>query len=198
MNPTTCGNAAIASGIGGALVGVLTIFYPPAVPDDVWSYPFPGSVLLLVSLALALLHLLTAVGFYGVLLADPHRGSRPAAIAVWVAIVAFVALGMAEVLSGLLGEAAADGSRADDLGMLFGLGSLLSAVGSIVAGIIIARAGRWSGLGRWILVGSGVLMIVVVTPAIVSGVLWASQVALIVWSLTFVPLGRAIAGTRQV
>ncbi len=64
------GMACAASGVLGVLAGVITITlaYPPAVPDDQWSYPFPVGVQWAISVALAVTHALT--------LAVPRRAGR--------------------------------------------------------------------------------------------------------------------------
>jgi len=49
---------------------------------------------------------------------------------------------------------------------------------------------------------SGTVMIIVVTPALIMGDLWPRTLALMLWSITFVPLGltissRRVTGTRS-
>lgn len=187
------GGATTTSGLLGVVVGVVTLAYPAAVSPDLWSYPFPTGVAWVSSIVLALTHALTAVGFVGVVLASPHRDSRPATIGLWAAIVGFVGLAACELASGAVGGQSATSSTAQNVGTAFGIASLLTALGSVVAGIAIVRAHLWTGLGRWIVLVSGVLMIAVVTPAIIVGDLWPRILALILWSITFVPMGRAIS-----
>ncbi|MGI8653488.1 MAG: hypothetical protein ACR2I7_11910, partial [Geodermatophilaceae bacterium] len=55
----------------------------------------------------------------------------------------------------------------------------------------------WHGLGRWMVLASGVVMILLVTPAIISGDLVLRMLALTLWSLTFIPLGRAISTSAR-
>src|ERR1700710_487635 len=86
------GAACVASGVLGVVVGVVTLAYPDAVPDDRWSYPFPYAVGLAFGVLLAVTHALTLAGFVGVRLADPHRGSRAASIGLSVAISGYTLL----------------------------------------------------------------------------------------------------------
>ncbi len=187
------GAACVASGVLGLVAGAVTLLYDPAVSSDQWSYPFSTSAQWVISVGLAITHVLSALGFAGVLLARPHGDSRAATITLRVAVVGFLLLAVAEVLSGAIGGEGISSSAAGWVGALFGISSLLTAVGGLVAGTVIVRAARWHGLGAWMVLASGIVMIVLVTPANVAGDLVPRTVALILWSLTFIPLGRALA-----
>jgi hypothetical protein len=187
------GAACVASGVLGVVAGAVTLLYDPGVPSDQWSYPFSTSVQWVVSSGLALTHVLSALGFVGVLLARPHGDSRAASVTLRIAIVGFWLLALAELLSGAVGGEDVDSSAAAWVGTLFGVSSLMTALGGVVAGTVIVRAGRWHGPGAWMVLASGVVMIVLVTPANVAGDLVPRTLALVLWSLTFIPLGRAVA-----
>ncbi len=187
------GAACAASGILGVLAGVLTLLYDPAVPSDQWSYPFSTSVQWMVSVALAVIHVLSALGFAGVLLARPHGSSRAATLTLRIAVVGFLLLAVAELGSGAIGGEGLDSSAAAWVGTLFAIASLMTALGGVVAGTVIVRAGHWTGLGAWMVLATGVLMLLLVTPANITGDLTFRTTALILWSLPFVPLGLSIA-----
>ena len=181
------------SGLSGILVGLVTVAYPPAVPAGQWSYPFTTGTQWVVSLVLVLTHLLTAVGFVGIIEADPHRGRRVTTIGLWVAVVGFVALAVAELLSGAIGGEEFDSSAVSAVGTLFGVASLATAVGGVVAGVGILRAGQRRGVVGWAVLASALIMLLLVTPANIGGGLVVRTVALMVWSLPFLPLGRTLA-----
>jgi hypothetical protein len=192
----TYGLACIASAVLGLAAGVVTLAYDPAVPSDQWSYPFSTTTQWVVSVVLAITHVLTAFGFTGVLLARPYGASRAAAVTLRIAVAGFWILALAELLSGAIGGEDLDSTAAGWVGAVFGISSLMTALGGLVAGTIIVRAGRWTGPGAWMVLASGVLMLVLVTPANITGDLIFRTVALSVWSLTFLPLGRTlIAGS---
>ncbi len=191
------GLACAASGVFGVLAGATTLAYPPAVPDDQWSYPFPVGVQWAIGVALAVTHALTLAGFLGVLAADPHRRSRVAIVGLWVVVLGYAVLSICELISAAIGAEANSSSAAVNLGSAFGVASLLTAVGSVVAGVVIVRRNVWHGLGRWMVLASGVVMILLVTPAIISGDLVLRMLALTLWSLTFIPLGRAISTSAR-
>ncbi len=69
----------------------------------------------------------------------------------------------------------------------------MTALGAIWAGVVIVREKVWTGLGAWMVLASGAVIILLVTPANISGDLVVRTLALILWSLTFIPLGRTIA-----
>ena len=183
---------AIASGVIGALIGILTLAYPAAVSDHTWSYPFPFGVAAVVSAVLAVTHALTGAGYQGVRLADAHGGTRVADVALRVAIVGFMLLVAAELASGVIGRQSDQSSAAGVVGGLFGVGSLLVALGSIVAGVTSARSGAREPAARWSLLAVGVILLLVVTPAQIADSFQVVTIALIVWSLAFIPLGRAV------
>ena len=195
---TMLGRMAIASGVIGALVGILALAYPAAVSDRTWSYPFPFGVAVVVSLVLAVAHALTGAGYQGVRLANAHGRSRAADVALRVAIVGFTLLAVAELASGIIGRQSDESSAAGVVGGLFGVASLLVGVASIVAGVVIARS-RASEPGTWwSLLAAGVILLLVVTPAQIADSFEIATIALTVWSLAFIPLGRAVIKAGEV
>lgn len=101
-------------------------------------------------------------------------------------------MSIAELLSGAIGARDVDSVSATWVGTVFGVASLMTALGGLVAGAVIVRTHRWTGTGAWMVLASGAVMLVLVTPANVTGNLVFRTVALILWSLTFVPLGRTL------
>ena len=178
-------------------VAVCTLAYPAAVPSTQWSYPFSTDAQWVVSVVLAAAHLLTLAGFIGVVNARPYGQSKVAAAGLWVAIAGYLGLAIAEILSGAIGDQATSSSAASTLGTVFGIASILTAVGSILAGTVIVRFAAWNGLGRWMVLASGVIMVVLVTPANIANSELLRMIALSVWSLTFIPLGRTLTAHAE-
>jgi hypothetical protein len=190
------GLAFMASGLIGVASCIVNLSYPAAVPKDSWSYPFDATAQWAVSGVLATTHLLAIVGFVGVLIAAPYGRSRQARIGVWVAIVGCAGLTVCELLSGAVGTRNNNSSLAGAVSGAFGVASLLTAAGSIVAGVVIAR--RLGLRNGWsMLLWSGVVLVVLVTPAGISGNLVFEMVALTLWSLLYVPLGQALTRSRE-
>lgn len=189
------GIACAASGIVGIAVGIVTLSYPAAVSSDRWSYPFDATAQWTVSSVLAVTHLLTLAGFLGVIFARPYGRSRSAAVGLWAAVVGYAGLAICELLSGGVGTQSNDSSAANAVGGAFAVASLVVAAGSMVAGIVIVRRRGLRSTGWSMVLWSGVVMVVLVTPANIAGNEKVTTIALIVWSLTFVPLGHALART---
>ena len=183
------GLACAASGGLGVGAGVLTIVWPPAVADDVWSYPFPYGVGLALGVALAIVHVMTLGG----LVAVRSLGQRRAAtLGLSAAIAGLAALAVAEAAGGVIGDQRTDSTSAQTIGALFGVVSLLLAAGSITAGLVLVRARRRRSLG-WPILLSGLTLLGVVTPANIIGNLPFRMAALMLWSAFFVALGAALA-----
>lgn len=192
------GWACVLSGVLGLAMGVFTLAGPrdPGVPADQWSHPFSPGVQWGMSAVLALAHALTALGVLGLLRLAPHGRSRAAAAGLWLAFAGLVGLSVCEVLSGAIGAEPANSSLADGVSTAFGVTSLAGAIGSVVSGVVIVRAGRMV-LAGWAVLASGLIMILLVTPANIIGEPWLRMPALTLWSLCFVPLGLAVAGTGR-
>jgi hypothetical protein len=185
------GLAFVASGLIGVAICIVTLSYPAAVPKDSWSYPFDATAQWAVSSVLSITHLLAIAGFVGVLIAAPYGRSHAARIGIWAAIIGSAGLAVCELLSGAVGTRNNNTSFAGAVNGAFGVASLLTAAGSIVAGVVIARhlgvRSRWS-----MLLWSGIVLVVLVTPASIGGNLVFAMVALTLWSLLYVPLGQAV------
>lgn len=152
---------AAMTALSGAIVQAIV---QPAtnVSDRLWSYPWSASAFVPVSLLYAALHVLVIVGLLGLASSDAAgsntAGRRGLAIAVG---------GTALLLAGELASLPIRHARVDDMsaqvvGALFGLGCLISAVGFLVAGRAIARAGLWLGWHRWTVLIVGIWTAVLV------------------------------------
>ena len=192
LETARAGEALAASGVLGIAIGIVTIAWSPAVADDQWSYPFSTGVQWAISVVLVVTHLLTAVGVVGIRRLHRGRVSRTAEIWLAVAAAGLVALGVCEALSGAIGGRANDSTAAGIVGALFGISSLVMAVAAIVGGWAVGRAAVLAPYGRWMLLASGVVILVLVTPANIAGDLVPRTLALCVWSLLFVPAGLAL------
>jgi hypothetical protein len=186
---TVLGDVCCASGVLGVLAGVVTLTYPAVVPDDRWSYPFGFTAGLTMAIGLAVTHLMTGLGVRGLQLLREGRGSRAEVAGLAVALAGFVLLAICEIAGGVIGNAGVDDARAMVVDTAFGVASLLTAAGSGVAAAGVRRGG--SAAARWLL-ASAVVMVLLVTPANISGNEVLRMVALILWSLCFVPLGAAV------
>ena len=164
---------AAATIVSGVLVQAVVM---PAsdVSDERWSYPWSGPALVAVSILYAALHVLVIVGLLGVRRREPTGPSRWGRLGTDGAITGTVLLAVGELASILVRDTTTDDAGAMTVGGVFALGSVVSAVGFIVAGAAVARAGEWQGWRRWPMLATGVWLVALTglaaTKALPSGV----------------------------
>jgi hypothetical protein len=165
----------ILSSAAMTAVGIGTAVYPPLQDRHGSLFGPSGAVL--------------SAGHLGVLVAVAALALSGAAGRGWLARVSF-----AVALCGfaLLTAAEALLRIAFDAGnSLFGVASPLCALGMILVGIAVIRAGRWSSWRRFspLVCGAYIPLVLIPSFAIAKG---PSFIALAGWSLTFVALGFAM------
>jgi len=186
----TASRALVLSAVFAVPAGLLTFLYPPAVENTVWGYPFDVGLLSAVSAALVLAHLLKALGFIGLSGLDGAGAVTRGAMG--VAALGFVVLAVCEAISVTLAGVPMDSPAAVNLNNGYGAGSMMEALPSILGGIFIARKKLLPGFDRWSVLLSGVFMVFVVTPALLTGRGAPAYLALTAWSLFYVWIGRAL------
>jgi hypothetical protein len=182
-----------ASGVLMVLMAVPLGIHIGAIPTHQWSYPHPAGIFLVEEVLLTIAHLLSAAGFLGALRLRAQGTDTTGRAGLWAAVAGLVGLSSAELASGFIGGEAMDSGIATMVSTIFGITSLVFAIGAIVGGIAILRAGVWQGPWRWVVLATGIVIIVLVTPANISGSLVLRQGALLIWSLLFIPLGVDVA-----
>ena len=186
----------LACAASGVLMALLTIPLGINIDDtskEQWSYPHPTALFFAEAVLLTVAHLLSAAGFLGALRLGASGTSKVGRTGLWAAVVGLVGLSVAEFVSGFIGAKATDSGVATAVSAVFGITSIVFALGAIVGGIAILRVGVWPGPWRSTVLATGVVIIVLVTPANISGSLPFRQGALLIWSLLFIPLGLDVA-----
>jgi hypothetical protein len=186
----TLGLACAASGGLMTLLSLAYFWRDDSVPPSQWSYPQSSGVFLVVSVLLVIAHAMSACGYWGMYMAGAVT-SRIGKIGVVASAVALLALSVCELLSGLVGGRDTDTAAVTLISSLFGAVSILFAAAAIVAGVALLRNG--AGMLGWLVILTGLVIIVFVTPANISGSLIFRQLSLLIWSLLFVPLGLKVA-----
>lgn len=180
-NPeTSIRRAAVAFVTGAALTTASAVVVQMAVipatevADDKWSYPWTSGGLVVVSLLYAVFHLLIAIGLVGFGRSGLAGQSRAARMGVTVAVTGTALLLVAELASIAIRDAAMADTAAGVVGGLFGLGTVLSAVGLLVAGRATLSASLWDGWRRYTPLAAGIvtsaLVVVASTGALAGGV----------------------------
>jgi hypothetical protein len=177
---TTLRRAGLLGAVGGALsvisgLVVQGIVRPASdVSDEMWSYPWSSDALIPVSLVYAAFHVLVFVGILGYARSGVAGPGRSARVGTVIALIGTAVLFVAELLSIPIADQRMDDTGAGLVGACFGLGTLLSAVGFIVAGVATVRAARWDGWRRFVPLVTGIwlaaLVFLAATPALTVGV----------------------------
>jgi hypothetical protein len=180
MNTTTLRRTGLVGVLGGALTAISGLLVQgivqPAsdVSDEMWSYPWTSGAFVPVSMAYAVFHALVFVGVLGFARSGVAGAGRAARIGTAVALTGTAVLLVAELLSIPIADQRLDDTGPGLVGAVFGLGSALSAIGFIVAGIATIRAGRWDGWRRFVPLATGVWLAILVglatTAALAGGV----------------------------
>jgi hypothetical protein len=187
------GLACAASGVLMALLALPLGINIGDTPKEQWSYPHPAGLFFAEEVLLTVAHLLSAAGFLGALRLGAPSTSKVGRAGLWAAVAGLVGLSVAEFVSGFIGAKATESGIATSVSTLFGITSIVFAVGAIIGGIAILRAGVWQGPWRWTVLATGVVIVLLVTPANISGSLPFRQAALLIWSVLFIPLGLDVA-----
>jgi hypothetical protein len=177
---TTLRRFGLLGAVGGALTAVSGLvvqgIIQPAsdVSDEMWSYPWSSEALVPVSLVYAVFHALVFVGILGFGRSGVAGPGRSARVGTVLALAGTAVLFVAELLSIPIADQRLDDTVAGLVGAGFGVGTLLSAVGFIVAGIATVRAALWDGWRRFVPLATGIWLAAMVflaaTPALAIGV----------------------------
>ncbi|WP_427896251.1 hypothetical protein ACQHIV_20180 [Kribbella sp. GL6] len=147
------------SGIGliGAAITTLTgiaveAFVKPAstISDQQWSYPWSTGAFVPVSVGYAVLHLLVFLGMVALFRALASRAGR---IGAAIAGAGTLVLLVAELLSLPIADRRLTDTGPQVVGALFGVGVALTAIGLLVAGVVVLRS--WTGWQRYAAIVAG-------------------------------------------
>ena len=138
------------------------------VSDDRLNFPFSGSLATTTSLTWGLsqaLFVLTLLGFVRSGAVGTSRAGRIGAVLALVGGILFVT---AHALSVTFRDARVDDPAGQAAIALFFVGSVCSAVGFVVAGVAVARAGRWTSWRRYSVLPVGLWMLCMVPLQLTS------------------------------
>ncbi len=164
---------AAATALSGALVQF--VVQPSTnVPDDRWSYPWTGGAFVAVSLLYIVFHLLVVVGLVSFGRSGVMGTSRAAGTGVTLAVGGTLLLTAGEFASIPIRDALVDDTSAVAVGAIFGLGTVLSAIGLLVMGKATLSARIWQdwrytplAAGLWT---TALLGVIAATSALAAGV----------------------------
>jgi hypothetical protein len=160
--------AAAATAVAGA---VLQFGLQPAadISDDMWRYPWSSSgAFVAFSVFSATIHGLVAFGVLAFRRSGVAGRSRAATVGVALAVAGTLLLLVGELASIPIRNAEVSDTSAGIVGGVFGLASILSAVGFLLAGRATLRAGVWHDWRRFtpLVTGIWTSALVVIAPAL--------------------------------
>jgi len=158
--------AFIAAGAGIAVAGAVLAFGIQPNTDisvDMWRYPWSSSgAFVAFSVFSAALHSLVIAGLVAFGRSGAAGRSRAATRGVALAVAGTALLVVGELASIPIRDAKVDDTSAAIVGAVFGLASIASMVGFLVAGWATLRAGRWHGWRRFTPLATGLWLVVLI------------------------------------
>jgi hypothetical protein len=175
--PRAAGVATVLGGLISAAGAVLVQgFVQPGttIPDNRWSFPWSSHALIWISVIWAVGHALVIAGLVGLRrsgAAGPGQGAR---VGIGLAVCGTALLLVGELASIPVRTSRTDATGAELVGAIFAVGTVLAAIGLLLAGRATLRAGVWQDWRRFTPLLVGLSLIVVVpltfTKALATGV----------------------------
>ena len=177
--------------------GILAAAYRgmSTVPDDRLNFPFSGSLATATSLTCGLTQALFIVTPLAFARSGAVGTSRPGRIGAWLSLAGGIVFVAAHAVSVTFRGARLDDPAGVGAITLFLIATVLTAVGFIVAGVAVVRAGRWTASRRYPLLAVGIWMLCMLplqfTPLLpLSVAVYAATIAAFAIALLAEPEGH--------
>ena len=181
----------------GATLGVLLAVATQAVrastdvPKDQWSYPWWSGASVSFWLVAALAHALIAVGIVGLMLSGVAGSTRTGRFGLMAALAGAVLIVVGHLVSSPIRDQTTHDTWPQIVGAVFGVGTVLVAIGLLLAGWATLRERKWNDWRRFTLFAAGAWTAALIplqfTPVAPSG--------LAIYALFFLAIGIALSGT---
>lgn len=184
------GIALIAGALITAIGGVVSQFVQASttVSDNLWRYPWSSDVFVPVSLLWAAAHVLVIIGLLGFRRSAIAGDSSAARRGITLAVAGTALLFAGEIASLPMTDEATDSTAGGIVGAVFGLGTLLSAVGLLLAGKATLSARHWQSWRRFTPIAAGAWTLVLVGVAMTK----ALSTGVAIYGLCLLALGIAL------
>lgn len=178
--------------VAGAVQGdgaLITTAYRGMSPvsDDQLSFPWQGATAVTTSLIWGATQVLLVLG----LIVFARQGAPHARFGrsgAWLAVAGAALYGVAHLVSVFVPDAALDDPAAIVVLTCFGVGTVLGAIGLLLAGVALLRHGTWTGWRRFTPVALGVWMVVMLPLQFTA----ALALAVGVYAVAVIALGVAL------
>ncbi len=188
---TRAGATCMASGILGAVSGIVLAVYPAQVSEDMFSYPLTAGGFTLIQIWFFVQHLGLVAGIAALARAEVMTEGRSARRGTGLAVLGMALLAVTELIAITARNSTYPGEGTALLDVLYGFSSVAVGVGLILTGLAVRRGGRWSGWRGLVVLVAGVFVFVPMMPALMGPFVLA-RLAITVWMLLFAALGYAL------
>lgn len=186
----------LVAGLLGAASGIWLAVVAPQVADDRYSYPLDAGGFTAIQVFFFIQHLGLLAGIVGLGPSGAIGSSRPGRWGVVAAGAGMLLLTVTELLAIAAADSRYPGPGTGLLDGLYGISSLTTAAGLVVAGVAVARAEVWHGPRRWVPFAVGAYVFVPMTP-LLFGPFVLARLAIGGWMLLFATLGSALLHRGQ-
>jgi hypothetical protein len=177
------------TGLVGAALGIGIPFWPEHSANDLFRYPFTTAEFSFFHVVFFLQHLGLVVLLIALSLSGAARG-RSFPVGAWLAVLGMALLSIAVGGDGV--SMPTSTRNAGAIGTTYGLASVVTGLGMLLAGIEIARTGRWSEWRRWTPLATGACVFVVVIPGLAGGFV-IGRLAIADWMRWFAAVGWSLS-----
>jgi hypothetical protein len=179
------------AGLVGVAGGLFLIFYPAAVDDGRFSYPFTATGFTIAQVVFCLQHLGLVVVLAALWTSGAAGRSGLGRIGVGGSVLAMLGLAILELVAISAKDSPYPSARTDTIETWYGVVSTLIGLFTVLAGIAVLRAKRWSGRQRYLPLALGIYVFVPLTPGI-FGPFVVARLVIAGWMALFAALGWAL------
>jgi hypothetical protein len=191
LSVRTAGTIGLWAGIIGAAGGLVLIFYPAAVDDSQFSYPFDATGFTVAQTVFAVQHLGLAVLLAALWTSGAAGRSGLGRIGVGGSVLAMLGLAALEVIATSAKDSPYPSARTDTIEAWYGVVSTAIGIFLIIAGIAVVRSKVWKGWQRYLPLALGIYVFVPLTPGI-FGPFVVARLVIAGWMALFAVLGWAM------
>jgi hypothetical protein len=184
------------SALPGVAYGPVVSLVPTAVQPTRHSYPYTPAGYVVAAIVFALNHALLLVAMVGLGQSGALGNRAFGRVGVWMSVAGWGVLTLCEIDSITLANATEAAAKADPLAAGYGLGTILTGVGLILAGVAVARQGAFTGWARYVTLACGIAVFGIVVPGLM-GPFVLGRLAIAVWMLLLAALGLALVRSER-
>jgi len=177
---------ALITALGGAVGQIVQA--STTVSDDLWRYPWSSDVFVPVTLLWSVAHVLVVIGLLGFRRSGVAGDGRAARMGIGLAIAGTALLLIGEIVSLPFGDEPLDATGPAIAATAYGLGTLLSAAGLLLAGKATLDARGWQDWRRFTPIVAGAWTLALSGVAFTAGL----QTGVAIYGVCLLALGIAL------